>query len=336
MSNQKEIIKERTKQEIQNIPEEWTGSSVSAKDGQEWDKASEMDFTYTNLDNFIRQSLGENAHFSNAFWDGDFSMTLEEAQIRKYELVIDQLRIAHGIKVLDLGCGWGGWLKYIKDELGAGGTGVNLSKGQVVACRENGLDVYLKDARYIKPKDFGQFDAVTAFGSFEHCATVNDFLEGRQDEVYDDYFKHVANVLPKGGRFYMQSMVFSKNMIPYEEFDIKGPKDSAAYILALLTKHNPDSWLPYGHEHIERVASPYFKRVYYSDGRLDYAHTNREWTKLFYKFQLKKYLWFASLIPKLFTDKEFRYQLAVLRVRPNRVCFERDIMGHARLVFEKL
>ena len=134
----------------------------------------------------------------------------------------------------------------------------------------------------------------------------------------------------------MQSMVFSKNMIPYEEVDINAPKDSAAYIVALLTKHNPDSWLPYGHEHIIKVASPYFKKISYSDGRLDYVKTNREWTKRFYKFQLGKYLWFASLIPKLLTDKEFRYQLAVLRVRPNRVCFERDIIGHSRLVFEKL
>ena len=329
-------ILEKTKTETSQIPSGWKGDSRSTKEGQEWDKAKEMDFTYTNLDKFIRYSLGENAHFSNAWWDGDFSMTLEEAQIRKYTKVAESLGIKEGTKVLDLGCGWGGWLKWIKDELGAAGTGVNLSKGQVAACRENGLDVYLRDARYVKPDDFGTFDAVTAYGSFEHCATVNDYLEGRQDEVYDDYFKHVADLLPSGGRFYMQSMVFSKNMIPYEEFDINGPKDSAAYILALLTKHNPDSWLPYGHEHIIRVASPYFKNVLYSDGRLDYVQTNREWTKRFYRFQLKKYLWFASLIPKLLTDKEFRYQLAVLRVRPNRVCFERDIMGHSRLVFEKL
>ena len=138
-----------------------------------------------------------------------------------------------------------------------------------------------------------------------------------------------------GKRFYMQTMTFSKNMIPYDQFDINGPKDSSEYILALLTKHNPDSWLPYGHEHVIRVAEPYMKKVYYSSGRLDYVQTNREWTKLFYKFNLKKYLWFASLIPKFFTDKEFRYQLALLRVRPNRVCFEREIMDHARLIFEK-
>ena len=319
----------------EHLTDKWLGSSVAERDGQEWDKKKEMDFTYSNIDKFIRSSLGENAHFSNAMWDGDFTMTLEEAQLRKYRFVAEQLGIKKGSKVLDLGCGWGGWLKYLRDEIGAEGIGINLSDGQVQACRDNGLTAYLRDARYIKPEDFGIFDAITAFGSFEHVSSVSDYQEGRQDEVYDDYFKHIFNLLPKGGRFYMQTMTFEKNMMEFDEIDINAPKGSDSYIFALLLKHNPDSWIPYGYEHVVRVAEPYFKKIFYSDGRLDYVKTNREWTKRFYKFNLKKYLWFASLVPKLFTDKEFRYQLAVLRERPNRVCFEREIMGHARLVFEK-
>jgi len=332
-SEQQELKNEEIKTE--NLSDKWLGSSVAERDGQEWSKKKEMDFTYSNIDKFIRSSLGENAHFSNAMYNGDYSLSLEEAQKRKYEFVIEQLGIKEGSKVLDLGCGWGGWLKYIKDNVGAKGIGVNLSDGQVAACNENGLEAYIKDARYVKPEDFGAFDAVTAFGSFEHCASVKDYLDGKQDAVYDDYFKHVSNLLAPGGRFYMQSMTFEKNMMPFEDIDINAPKGSDSYVFALLLKHNPDSWIAYGKEHIVRTAEPYFKEVFYSDGRLDYVKTNREWTKLFYKFSWKKYLWFASLIPKLIFDKEFRHQLAVLRVRPNRVCFEREIMGHARLVFEK-
>jgi len=313
----------------------WVGTSIGSEKGYKWDKKKEMDFTYTNLDKFIRLSLGENAHFSNAMYNGDYSLSLDEAQERKYKFVIEQLGIKKGTRVLDLGCGWGGWLKYIKDKVGAAGTGVNLSDGQVAACRANGLDVHLKDARYVKPEDFGLFDAVTAYGSLEHVASVKDYQAGNHDKVYDDYFKHVAALLPTGGRFYLQSMVFSKNMLPFDQIDINAPKGSDSYIIALLRKHNPDSWIPYGHEQIIKCAAPYFKDVFYSSGRLDYIQTNKEWTKLYYKFNLKKYLWFASLIPKFLTDKEFRHQLAVLRIRPNRVCFEREIMDHARLVFEK-
>lgn len=320
---------------IESPRRKWVGSSVSEKDGQEWDKKKEMDFTYSNIDTFIRTSLGENAHFSNALYNGDFSISLEEAQMRKYRMVVEQLGIKKGSRVLDLGCGWGGWLKFLKEEIGAHGIGINLSEGQIRACKENGFEVYLRDARYIEPSDYGKFDAVTAFGSFEHVASVRDYLSGRQDDVYDDYFRHVYNLLDRGSRFYMQSMTFEKNMIPFDQIDINAPKDSDTYMIALLLKHNPDSWVPYGAEHIIRTAAPYFDKVYYTDGRLDYVQTNREWTKRFYRFQWKKYAWFASLIPKLITDREFRHQLAVLRVRPNRVCFEREIMGHARLVFQK-
>jgi cyclopropane-fatty-acyl-phospholipid synthase len=329
-----DLLKEKvhTEEKIKNVSNKWEGTSLR----DDWDKEKEMDFTYTNIDKFIRLSLGETAHFSNAMYNGDYSLTLEQAQRKKYDFVCESLGIKEGTKVLDLGCGWGGWLYHLKNVVKAKGVGVNLSKGQVAACRKNGLEAFIKDARYVKPDDFGTFDAVTAFGSFEHAASVKDYVEGRQDEVYDSYFKHVADLLPKGGRFYMQAMVFSKNMIPFEKVDINAPKGSDEYIVALLTKHNPDSWLAYGHEHIIKAASPYFKPVFYSSGRLDYVKTNREWTKLYFKFGWKKYMWYLSLIPKLFTDKEFRHQLDILKYRPNRVCFEREIMDHARLVFEKI
>ena len=65
----------------------WRGSSVPFVEGQSWDKSKEMNFTYTNLDKFIRYSLGENAHFSNAFYDGDYTLTLDQAQEKKYRFV---------------------------------------------------------------------------------------------------------------------------------------------------------------------------------------------------------------------------------------------------------
>ncbi|MEO6452436.1 MAG: class I SAM-dependent methyltransferase [Ginsengibacter sp.] len=303
--------------------------------GKRITKQEEMDFTYTNIDKMIRLSLGENAHFSGAYYNGDFSISLEEAQRRKYVFVCEQLGIKQGTKVLDVGCGWGGFLKHLK-ELGADGTGITLSTGQLETCHRNGFKAYLKDVRFIEPEDFGTFDAVAAIGSFDHVATIEDHLKGRQDEVYDSYFKHIAGVLPKGGRFFLQSMVFGKNMIPYEEFDISAPKDSAPFILALLTKHHPDSWLPYGGEHIERAAAPYFKVIHHNSGRLDYIETQKQWQKRFLRFSWKKYLWFLSLAPKLIYDKEFRYQWDMLKIFPTRVCFEREIWEHSRIVFEKI
>ena len=68
----------------------------------------ELESTYSLTDRIIRLNLGELADFSGAKYDGDFSLTLEQAQRRKHEYVAEKIRIAPGRRVLDLGCGWGG------------------------------------------------------------------------------------------------------------------------------------------------------------------------------------------------------------------------------------
>src|SRR5919201_2171392 len=74
---------------------------------------NDIDFTYSLTDRVIRLSLGELADFSGAKYDGDFSLSLEQAQRRKHEYVAEQIGIEPGSRVLDLGCGWGGLLNYI-------------------------------------------------------------------------------------------------------------------------------------------------------------------------------------------------------------------------------
>src|SRR5712691_10769703 len=68
-----------------------------------------------------RLSMGELADFSGAKYDGDFSLSLEEAQRRKHEYVAEQVGIGPGKRILDLGCGWGALLNFIRNR---GGTGI--------------------------------------------------------------------------------------------------------------------------------------------------------------------------------------------------------------------
>ena len=117
---------------------------------------------------------------------------------------------------------------------------------------------------------------------------------------------------------------------------MKAPKDSTAYIMALMVKQFPGSWLPYGPEMVIKNALPHFKLVSQSSGRLDYIETIGQWRKKFRKFHLKKYWLFLSLIPRYLTDKEFRHLVAIFKVSPNKVCFETEVMDHYRLVFEKV
>jgi len=296
----------------------------------------DLDFTYTTIDEIFRLSVGETGDYSGAKYDGDFSMTLEEAQKAKHKFIADSLYIKKGSKVLDMACGWGPFSKYIIEDRGAEPIGLTLSRGQAAACQKNGMNVMVKDCRYVKPEDFGTFDAITCIGGLEHFCSVEEWQAGNQEKVYRDFFDTIYELLPVGGRYYMQTMVFSKNMLPFEEIDINAEKGSASHVLALMIKEFPGSWLPYGPEMVIKCAAPKFKLISQSSGRLDYIETIGQWRKKFRKFGMKKYWLYLTLIGRYLVDREFRHQVAVFRVSPNRVCFEQEIMDHYRLVFEKV
>ena len=292
----------------------------------------DLDFTYSTIDKIFRLSMGETGDFSGAMYNGDFSMTLEEAQRAKHRFIVENLNINEEDRVLDMGCGWGPLISYIENTVGAECIGLTLSDGQAAACNKNGLNVYIKNCLEVTPDDFGHFDAVASLGAFEHFCSVEKYKEGKQEEVYSNFFKTVYDLLPEGGRLFLQTMVFGKNMIDYDEIDINAPKGSDAYVLALLEKQFPGSWLPYGSEMVIRNAEPYFDLISKSSGRLDYIETINEWEKRYRSFNLEKYLFFLSLIPKYITSGDVR---ALLSTSPNKICFERELFDHYRMVFEK-
>jgi cyclopropane-fatty-acyl-phospholipid synthase len=294
---------------------------------------NDLDFTYSLIDRIFRLSLGELADFSGAKYDGNFSLSLEEAQRRKHEYVAEQIGISQGRRVLDLGCGWGPLLNFVR-ERGGDGVGVTLSSAQAAACKRNGLDVHLSNALEVTGDTFGPFDAVASLGAFEHFCSPEDYRAGRQDEVYRDLFANVATTLPDKGRFYLQTMVFGRNMIPIEEVSIDAPRDSDAWYVALMQAQFPGSFLPFGKEQIERAAEPHFRLVESSSGRLDYIETIKQWRRRFAEPSLKKTLLKAQLVPKYLTSKDFRLAFTS-GVSSNSVCFERELLDHFRLVFEK-
>jgi len=260
----------------------------------------DLDFTYTTIDKIFRLSIGETGDYSGAKYDGDFTLSLEEAQRAKHKFIADSLHIKQGSKVLDMACGWGPFCKYVMTERNAKCIGLTLSQGQAEACQKNGLDVRVKDCRYVKPKDFGMFDAITCIGGMEHFCSVEEWKDGKQEKVYRDFFQTLSDLLPKGGRFYMQTMTFSKNMLDYEELDIHAEKGSAAHVLALMVKEFPGSWLPYGPEMVIRNAEPEFRLISKSSGRLDYIETITQWRKKFREFNFKKYWLYLTIMIYLF------------------------------------
>jgi cyclopropane-fatty-acyl-phospholipid synthase len=296
----------------------------------------DIDFTYSLTDRIIRLSLGELPDFSGAKYDGDFSLSLEQAQRRKHDYVAAQVGIGPGRRLLDLGCGWGPLLDYVRRH-GGFGVGVTLSSAQLESCRKHGLEVYLQDAREIGRERFGGFDAVASLGAFEHFCSPEDYHAGRQEEIYRDLFARVASVLPAGGRFYLQTMVFGPNM-PQRGIDVEAlravpPRDSNEWYVALLGRQFPGSWLPFGQEQVIRCAEPHLRLVSSSSGRLDYIETIRQWNARIGAPSLNKTLLKLQLLPRWLTSANFRLAFAS-GVSANQVCFERELLDHYRLVFE--
>ncbi len=297
----------------------------------------DADFTYSLTDRIIRLSLGELPDFSGAKFDGDFSLSLEQAQHRKHDYVAEQVGIGPGRRLLDLGCGWGPLLAYT-EACGGDGVGVTLSSAQLAACRRHGLEVYLEDAREVDRERFGMFDAVASLGAFEHFCSPEDYQAGRQEEIYRELFARVSSVLPPGGRFYLQTMVFGRNTVAASRVDLEAlrgvpPRDSDEWYLALLGRQFPGSWLPFGQEQVIRCAEPYFRLASAISGRLDYIETISRWNARIGTRSMRKTLLKIQLLPRWLTSSDFRLAFTS-GVSANKVCFERELLDHYRLAFE--
>jgi len=240
--------------------------------------------------------------------------------------------------MLDLGCGWGALLDFVRGCRGVG-VGVTLSSAQLAACRRHGIDVHLCDARQLSRACFGGFDSVASLGAFEHFCSPEQYRAGRQEEIYGDLFARVASVLPAGGRFYLQTMVFGRNAPSPEQIDVDvlmgmPPRDTDEWYLALMGRQFPGSWLPFGHEQIVRCADPHFRLVSCSNGRLDYIETIEQWNARIGRRSLRKTALKLTLVPRWLTSADFRLAFTS-GVSANKVCFERELLDHYRLAFEK-
>ena len=115
--------------------------------------------------------LGESWSYTCGYWQN--ASTLDEAQRAKLDLVCRKLGLRPGMKVLELGCGWGTFARHAATHYGVEVTGYTVSKEQVALGRRlcQGLPIDLRLADYRQAE--GTFDAVVSIGMMEHVGYKN-------------------------------------------------------------------------------------------------------------------------------------------------------------------
>jgi cyclopropane-fatty-acyl-phospholipid synthase len=299
----------------------------------------EIEALYDWVHFFHTLRSGDYADFSCAFFDGNFDQTLVAAQKAKHQWVLDGIRFQPGDRILDVGCGWGPVLNTVRKR-GGHALGLTLSRAQAKYCAAKGLKVSLQDWKTVRPFTLGVFNGIISIGAFEHFCSMEEYILGKQEAIYREFFAFCAHALPVGGRLFVQTMTWGKVVPDPDTVSLTAPEGTPERILARLARFYPGSWLPDGKEQIIAAASEHFNFLHSSNGRLDYIETLNRWgqdtTNLFKPAHLPKTLWAAArLVPRLWSDPDFRIQVESLRRNDQQVCFQREIMSHERMFFEK-
>jgi cyclopropane-fatty-acyl-phospholipid synthase len=138
--------------------------------------------------------LDKRMNYSCAYWQE--AGTLDEAQEAKLELTCRKLGLEPGMRVLDIGCGWGGFAIYAAEKYRAEVTGVTVSGEQVKlgqsCCAGLPVCFELKDYREVE----GTFDRIVSIGMFEHVGLAN----------YRSYMQVVNRCLKDDGLFLLHTI----------------------------------------------------------------------------------------------------------------------------------
>lgn len=306
---------------------------------------SDIRFTYDDLDTLWPLIVGDYADATAAYYNRDFSKSLQEAQKDKDHWVLEGIGFKPRHRVIDIGCGWGPMLNAIREK-GGEGIGITLSPKQADSCNRHGLKVFLLDWKNLEPAKFGQFDAVISLGAFEHFCSIEEYVRGEQETIYSNFFKLCHDLLPAAGILYLQTMTWGA-FLPWGDKDLtaeeverysslNAPKKSDERILGYVKAFFPGSWLPKNKEQIVKVAEPYFDLIKSSDGRLDYVQTLTEWEKAWHAPKPGKMLAMMKLWPNyLLGGRAYRAKMQCIRENALREVFIRNLFGHQRMFFKK-
>ncbi len=222
----------------------------------------EMRTHYDGANDFFGVWLDPTMSYSSAMFEAGDS--LEQAQIRKLDHHIANVHLRPGVRLLDIGCGWGAMMARAAETVrDISATGITIAEEQVRYIKARGIrGVDAMVAPWTEYEPSHRFDAIISVGAFEHFGRV-----GQPDNVrrqgYRHFFERCHEWLEPGGRFSLQSVTFSN--MPSE--------GQNAFIINDIF---PASELPTLAD-IAECSRGLFEIKALRNDRMDYAETNRRW-----------------------------------------------------------
>lgn len=158
-------------------------------------RASQVAERHYDLGNeFFRHMLDKRLVYTCGYWK--VASTLDEAQEAKLNLVCQKIGLKSGMRILDIGCGWGSFAKFAAEVYGAKVVGITVSRNQLEFAREHtqGLpvEIRLQDYREVNEK----FDHIVSLGMFEHVGHKN----------HRTYMQVVSSCLKDEGLFLLHTI----------------------------------------------------------------------------------------------------------------------------------
>ncbi len=173
---------------------------------------------YDTGNDLFEPMLGKTMAYSCGYWA--HVKDLDTAQEAKFDLICRKMKLEKGMHILDIGCGWGTFMKYAAERYGVSAVGLTVSKEQAEwarnACRDLSVEIRLQDYRLLNET----FDRVISIGMFEHVGYKNYRLFIRTVErcLKDDglFLLHTigSNRSARTGDAWMDRYIFPGGQLP--------------------------------------------------------------------------------------------------------------------------
>lgn len=213
---------------------------------------------------FYEAWLDPTMTYSSAVFDSETD-DLTTAQLNKYKRLAELADIQPGDRVLEIGCGWGGFAKFVSQHIGAHVTGITISQAQLAYAKaslaeaglQNKVDLKLMDYRDLQ----GRFDKIVSIEMFEAVGQA----------YWPVYFDTISRMLKSGGRAVIQSIT-----IDHDAF--QSYRDQPDFIQRYIF---PGGMLPSMPMLQSPVAQAGLELVAENGYASDYARTLQEWRARF-------------------------------------------------------